>query len=456
MTHLRPVDQSHRLYRKTGKRFIWSVIFLISAFLIGVGIILSSLWIEDHYPSSDTKRALMPTAQRLVSRPIVKVVRNQVERYARRRAEALYMKTGLTLEQTIDRFLDERIDLSQRRIYAYRLARIGTPECVAALLKVLRTAPSEHKAFIAQLVGSTGNPEAKTWLLPLLGDTDEGVVIATIHGLSVIGGSEITTLIREILADSKRSEPIRIQAALGLGTIGTPVARNALIDTLTSSPSSALGVQILNSLGHLEFPMIADTFEQYLAAPDSPQTMRVAAVEALANSSTEAVPFLLQVTSNDRNPDVRASSAWAISAHEIVNDLGPILSDLAEREPAADVRRRLYEALVAQSAIPAARLLNLVRNEQDLAARVAGFNAVGRAVYQQPGSDVAMAFDSEAVPELLKVATSPNSLNLQMRSVFALRRAQTEAARAALEVIANSARPQIATAARNGLPQRKI
>ena len=141
MTHLRSADQSNRLCRKAGKRFIWGVIFLISAFLIGVGIILSSLWIEDHYPSTDTKRALMPTAQRLVSKPIVNVVRIQVERYARRRAEALYMKTGLTLEQTIDRFLDERIDLSQRRIYAYRLARIGTPECVAALLKVLRTAP---------------------------------------------------------------------------------------------------------------------------------------------------------------------------------------------------------------------------------------------------------------------------------------------------------------------------
>jgi HEAT repeat protein len=432
------------------------VIFLIIALLISVGIILSSLWIEDHYPSNNPKRALMPTAQRLVSKPIVNVVRNQVERYARRRAEALYMKTGLTLEQTVARFLDERIDLSQRRIYAYRLARIGTPECVEALLNVLRTAPPEHKAFIAQLVGSTGNPEAKTWLLPLLGDADEAVVMATIQGLSVIGGSEITTLIREILADNKRSELIRIQAALGLGTIGTPAARSALIDSLNLSPSSALGVQILNSLGHFEFPMIADIFEQYLVAPDSPQTMRVAAVEALANSSTEAVPFLLQVTGNDRNPDVRASSAWAISAHDTINDLGPALAELAEREPAADVRRRLYEALVGQSAIPADRLLNLVRNEQDLAARIAGFNALGRVAYQQPGSDVAMAFDQEAVPELLKVAISPNSLNLQMRAVFALRRAQTESAREALKLISNSANPQIATAARNGLPHPKI
>ena len=100
--------------------------------------------------------------------------------------------------------------------------------------------------------------------------------------------------------------------------------------------------------------------------------------------------------------------------------------------------------------------MNLVRNEQDLAARIAGFNALGRVAYQQPGSDVAMAFDQEAVPELLKVAISPNSLNLQMRAVFALRRAQTESAREALKLISNSANPQIATAARNGLPHPKI
>jgi hypothetical protein len=64
---------------------------------------------------------------------------------------------------------------------------------------------------------------------------------------------------------------------------------------------------------------------------------------------------------------------------------------------------------------------------------------------------VASAFDKEIVPELLQIATAPNSLNIQMRAVFALRRAQTASAQAALAAIAESARPQVATAARNGL-----
>ena len=93
----------------------------------------------------------------------------------------------------------------------------------------------------------------------------------------------------------------------------------------------------------------------------------------------------------------------------------------------------------------------MIEAEEDVAARVAGFNALGRAAGLQPGSAAAAAFDQQIVPELLQIATSENSLNIQMRAVFALRRAQTAAAQDALAVIARSARPQVAIVAQNGL-----
>jgi len=73
-------------------------------------------------------------------------------------------------------------------------------------------------------------------------------------------------------------------------------------------------------------------FSQYLAAPDTPAEIRILAVEALANSSTEAVPFLLGLAGTDADAELRASAAWAISAHNAVTDLGPALTALAERE----------------------------------------------------------------------------------------------------------------------------
>lgn len=393
----------------------------------------------------------MPAAQRAITKPVVNALSHQMDRYVRKRAERLFMVTGLSLDETIARFMDDRLPLFQRRLYAYRLARIGSPDCISALLKVLKTAPPEDKAFMVQLIGSTGNPAAKDWLWPMLDDSDQRVVLAAIRGLSAIGGDEVTTRIASILNNPEASNPLRIEAALGLGTMDTAQARAALNEALAQMPASDLAIQILKSLGQSDFRDVAATFNQFLAAPATPAPLRVAAVEALATSSPDAVPFLLSLAGSDDNSEVRASAAWAVSSHETVKDLAPTIAALLERESSPDVRRRLYEALLPQDSVPAERLLPVALAEDDIAARVAGFNATARALAQQPDSSVAETFNQQIVPELLQIATSPNSLNIQMRAVFALRRAQTSAAQAALTQISQFAQPKVAAAARNGL-----
>jgi len=433
------------------RRVLIGIGFGAGGILVAVLIIVGSVWVENRYPSDDAQRALLPRAQRMVTKRVVNVLSQVIEDHVRARAEVLYMSTGLTIEETIARFLDERVDLAQRRLYAYRLARVGSPEAIAALLKVFENAPADHKAAMAQLIGSTGNPAAKAWLWPLLEDKDPRVVIGAVQGLSAIGGEDVTKRVADILSDGQRTDAVRIQSALALGTIGTSSARTALVTAFGDKPSNDLATQILTSLGQFDFSVVGTTFEQFLSAPETPPAMRVSAVEALANSSTDALPLLLDVTQRDGSADVRAAAAWSISAHDTVNHLGPALAELAEREPASDVRRRLYEALLPQSEIPAERLLPLVSAEQDIAARVAGFNVIGLAIRQQPASAIAEQFHREMVPELMRIATGENNLNIQMRAVFALRRAQTAEAQAALAVIASKARPQVATAARNGL-----
>jgi HEAT repeat protein len=447
---------TNRTHRWLLKTFVGWCLFalgaVVLALLLALGWVVGSVWIENRYPSADAQRALLPGAQQVMTKPVVNLLSRQIERYVRRRAEMLYMNTGLTLEETIARFLDERLDLSQRRIYAYRLARVGSPEAIAALLKVLRTAPPEHKAFMAQLIGSTGNRAAKAWLWPMLNDPNEAVVVAAIRGLSALGDDEITARLAQFLADTQRSERVQIEAAAGLGTIGSEAARVALVEAFGQVPSDDLATQILTSLGQFPFPTVATTFSQYLAAPDTPPELRVTAVESLAYSTTEAVPFLLNLAGADADADVRASAAWAISAHDTVKDLGPTLAGMVQQEPEADVRRRLYEAMLPQAGLAVEPLIPQVLAEDDIAARVAGFNAVGSAAGQQPDSLAAARFDQQMVPELLQIATSENSLNIRMRAVFALRRANTPAAQQALAVIARTATPQIAAAAQHGLP----
>jgi HEAT repeat protein len=420
--------------------------------LFAAGIVVFSVWIEDHFPSDDPKRSLIPGLQRVLTKPIVNAISHRVERYVRSKVMARYMNTGLSLDETISRFLDERIDIEQRRIYAYSLAEAGTPEAMAALFKVFQTAGSEHRVFMIQLIGSTGNPAVKDWLWQFLTDGDERVVMAAIRGLSTIGGRDVSEKLVSLLRDSQQPEQIRIEAALGLGAIRTPEAADVLAKAFSKTKETELGMEILNALGHFPFETVSGTFGQILSATEVPAETRVAAAEALANSSRSAVPFLLGFAEGDADADVRASAAWAISIHGRYRDMAPKLTDMVERETDADVRRRLYEALLPQSEIPAERLLPSVLEEDDIAARVAGFNALANAAAQGSSETFAATFDQQIVPELLRIAISDNSVNIRMRAVFALRRAQTDAAQAALSEIADHAsNPQVAEAARHGL-----
>lgn len=419
-----------------------------------VVVIIFSMWLEAKYPAGDddaATAALTDQLRRAVTKPVTAAIGRQVDKLIRLRIQYLHSTTGLTLDEVIARFVDDRTELVERGRCAYRLARVGSPEAIAALLKVFRTAPLEQQLFLAQLISSTGNRSVQDWFAPLLNDPDEQVVRGAIRGLSAMGTDEVTPQLAGILADPIRSESVRIEAALGLGDLGTSAARDVLAKAFTSVAEDEVATQILNSLGRFPFAQVADLFGEYLAAPDTPVAMRVTAVEALAFSTQDAVPFLLGMAERDADADVRAASAWAISLHSLVQNLAPTLTDLAQREADPDVRRRLYEALLPQVNIPAAQLLPTVLAEDDVAARVAGFNAIGCAIAQAPAEDVTGIFDKQIVPELVAIATTPNSLNIQLRAVFALRQAQTAAAQDGLAVIANTARSEVATAARSGL-----
>jgi HEAT repeat protein len=415
------------------------------------GLVGFSVWVEDRFPADDPGRSLVPGLQRILTRPIVDAVSRHVERYVRRKLEAPYMNIGGSAEGVIARILDESLDMKERMRYAYRLAREGTPPAIAALAAVFQKAQPEDRVFMARLIGTTRNPPAKDVLWPLLDDADLSVRLAALRGLAAIGGADVSNKLGALLDDPRQPEEVRIGAAHGLADMGTPADRDLLVRALAREEATDVGTEILNSLGRFPFPTVVETFEKILSDPEAPEFLRVAAVEALAHSSKEAVPFLLTLTENDRDPDVRASAAWALSLQGPQAPLGPVLYALAEKEDDPDVRRRLYEAMLPQTGIPPERLAERVLAEDDVDARVAGFNALGSAVGRNPASAAAAPFDRQIVPELLQIATSENSLNIRMRAVFALRRARTSAAQAALGEIAATPTPQIAEAARHGL-----
>lgn len=423
-----------------------------AAVLAVIGLLAGSVWIEHRHPSDEAGRALFPRTQRLVTRPIVVALGREIQSHYRRQSEAKYLKTGLSLEETIARFLDEGTDPATRRDFAFRLAREGTPEALAALRRVLGTASPEDLKHMLTLIGRAGNPATVPLLASLSRHHDESTARAAIRALGLIGDDPAVGIVADLLADPNSPEALRIEAAVTLGNVQTTTAQLALTDTFANLPSGDVTTEILHGLGRYDFDRVAPVFRSYLSTPAADGELRVAAVEALSKSSADAVPFLLEVAGADADPEVRASAAWAISTHPTAKQFGSHLNAMVESEPEADVRRRLYEALIHQSDTSPGRIMPLVLAEEDAATRIAGLNALGESLRHDPSSAAAREFDATLVPELQRLATSPNTLNLQMRAVFALRRAGTPTARQALAEISESAGQTIATAARHGLP----
>jgi hypothetical protein len=99
-----------------------------------------SVWVENRFPKQDSKHPVLAAARRVVTRPVVNALSHGAEAYVRKRAEAPFMYSWLSLDETIARFLDQRVPIEERRLYAYRLARDGSPKAVEALLKVFQSA----------------------------------------------------------------------------------------------------------------------------------------------------------------------------------------------------------------------------------------------------------------------------------------------------------------------------
>lgn len=280
--------------------------------------------------------------------------------------------------------------------------------------------------------------------------TDEEALLA-IRRLGSMECWASVQLLAGVAGDPQWPEDLRIEAVQALRTLHTSSSASALKQLYGKADSVALQVEIVTALGNEDYFEIAPLFERILNAKDSPSDLRVATAEALAYSSPEALPTLRSLAAVDADADVRSAAAWAMSCIRSEQPYGKELAAMAKKEPEVMVRRRLYEALLMQADNTAVSLVPVISAETDLAARVAGLNALGDSVSRSMNADWASEFDARQVPDLKRIALSNETTNLRMRAVFALRRAGTPASMQALREITQSAdEPHVARAAYNG------
>jgi len=282
-----------------------------------------------------------------------------------------------------------------------------------------------------------------------------GGLLPLLQGCFATGESEVAAELRaaqSAVADRRAGDRVRTDAARTLGDAGSDSALAALQDAAALNLSSETQDAVVASLGRYPFRRTRTLFAGWLADDGRSTDFKVRAVEALAASDGDAVPLLAETTANHPSPRVRAAAAWAIGQNANVMDQGYRLTELVAAERDTFVRRRLYEALAKQASIPAQRVLEQALQESDPAARIAGFNAVAVALRGDSAS-LAMVerFAQAAIPELETSALGDGSLNLRLRSVFALIRCGLPEAAGVLGEIALAAPEPVRGAAARGL-----
>ena len=321
----------------------------------------------------------------------------------------------LSVQELIKALKDGSLPMGERKKAIEALAKLGTPEAIAALKDALTSGSEDLRAAVAEGLGNCASPECSAMLLGLLNDPNKAVIEAAIRGLSVLGTPEATAALAKLLNDPLRSSDLRTSAAAGLGNITGPGALQALSQAALTLGDEDIVTQVLDAIGGRDFNETKGFFQQYMGSAVS-SDLRVTAIESLAQAQGNPTEFLTGYLT-DSDADVRASAAWAMSATDATGNAGAQLLASLQGEQDPEVRRRLYQALANQEGFDAATALALVQRETDPTAKISGLDLLATTVRNNPTTDLQTYFDQTAAPSLKNTALSGESSHERMASL---------------------------------------
>ena len=351
-----------------------------------------------------------------------------------------------SVQDLIKKLKDASLPMSERKAAIRALAKLGTPEALAALKEALTGGSDEIRAAIAEGLGECTSPECGTMLVGLLKDPSEAVVQAAIRGLAQLGSPEATAALTQLLNDSQRSVDIRSEAIAGLGNIEGNGAFEALCQAAMTIGDEDIVSEVLDALGGRDFSETQSFFDKYMGSAVS-SDLRVTAIESLWQAKGDPTAFLVKYLS-DSDAEVRNSAAWAMSATDATGKHGQQLLASLQGEQDEGVRVRLYQALGNQDSFDTGTVLALLQQEKGSSARVAGMDLLAKTLRDDPSPTLETFFEQTAAPELQKMALTSEMKDDRMAAVIALIRANTPGAVSALQQLAQSAtEPRVKQAA---------
>ncbi|MFI5183261.1 MAG: HEAT repeat domain-containing protein, partial [Vicinamibacteria bacterium] len=209
------------------------------------------------------------------------------------------------------------------------------PEAALALARLLAD-PKTHwgvRQEAAVALGTIGGDAAATALAAAAKDADPRVRRAVATGLGIAGGDRSAVVLRA-LAQGDAAEDVVGTAAVSLGRIHAPGARDFLKAQLARDSRwyEEIRTGVVKGLAELEDPTLATVFASYLD-PRYPRQLRQAALEGWfrAAPTDPALVLRLRELTGDRNRTLREEALTKLGLLHRATD-APFLRDLAKTE----------------------------------------------------------------------------------------------------------------------------
>lgn len=307
------------------------------------------------------------------------------------------------------------------------LVKLGSAS-VPGLLKILKETQDEAiRLFAIETLGKIGDRSATPAILPYLSLPPEKKRIV-IGALGLIADPATEKYLIESLRNPEEDADARVQAALGLGKIGTPSAVNALINALdnVNLKISDGAVAGLSQAGAKALSALKTAVRH----PDPEVRMR--AVRALGGIESAGSVSVLIAALDDSDVRVRRAASESLGATGRAEAVAPLVRALEAEDGGVVLAASGSLKHIGTPAIPALR--QVLRSENDTAA----YYAAG--ALAQMGSD--------ATPILIQAAQDSRS---QKWALIALAQTRPPEAKSLFEQLSKSSDPALQQIAREAL-----
>ena len=272
---------------------------------------------SDPLREGDLKRAYQLAIRRLEKPTLLRGVAQLLPR-RREMRDVLTRLLARAGEDGADALIDLLVNSeATTERHAYRVALAQCPAAVPALYHLLGDSRWYVVRNAVELLAELSPADADAKLAGTLGHGEPRVRRAAVVALTKLGTARAVLALLQAAQDP--SPEVRLQVALGLGAIRNPRAVPWLVEALDKEQDQEVQAAIVAALGKMPtedaVARLARAVEPGGLLLRKSSTLRLQAVDALAEAGTPSAQAVLRGLVHDRDRDVREAVHRLFSAH---------------------------------------------------------------------------------------------------------------------------------------------